>query len=104
QHYFMNAAPLAIPVGGTLSQWVYVPSDMLPAEIMLQFRGTDGSYDHRAYWSADASTNPIGLPGVYKGQIPLSNQWVELTVPAAEIGLSGQQVDGLSYMLYNGSL
>ena len=54
QHLFYGAsATLRLDVGDKLFTYVYLDPANLPTEIMLQWRDISGSWDHRAYWSAD---------------------------------------------------
>jgi photosystem II stability/assembly factor-like uncharacterized protein len=108
EHYFMNATDvLTFPTGAKINQWVYIPRDTPPREIMLQFATTDGSFEHRAYWGEDLIT--YGQPGCPSrcsiGAIPSQrDRWVKLTVDAAAIDLVGRSAHGLAYLLYDGAV
>jgi hypothetical protein len=104
QQYFYNAAnPLSVPAGGTLSTYVYLDPANPPSEVMLQWN-VGGSWEHRAYWGANAI--PWGSDGTASrqsmGALPTTGGWVQLTVPASAVGLDGQTVTGMAFTLYNG--
>jgi hypothetical protein len=74
----------------------------MPREIMLSFAANN--WEHRAYWGANeisyGSNNSAGRR--YMGALPAAGQWVRLEVPAAQVGLEGQAITGLSFSLTNG--
>ena len=103
QHYFYNAtATLPVAVGDTLFAYVYLDPANPPSEVMLQWN--DGSWEHRAYWGANLIT--WGTDGSasrrYMGPLPAVGQWVQLTVPAAQVGLEGHTLSGMAFTLYDG--
>ena len=103
QHYFYNAtAMLPVAVGETLFAYVYLDPANPPSEVMLQWN--DGSWEHRAYWGANLIS--FGINGTvsrrYMGPLPATGQWVQLAVPAAQVGLEGRMLNGMAYTLYNG--
>ncbi len=109
QHYFVNGTPLTVPQTGLLSVWVWIPAGSVPQEIVLQWTTGDGAggWNHRAYWGADdivwgtggtASRFPMGPVPAARGQ------WVDLALPASDVGLGGQSVDGMAFTLYGGSV
>lgn len=65
---------------------------------------TGSSWEHRAYWGANLIS--YGLDGTasrrYVGPLPAAGQWVQLQVPASQVGLEGTTVSGMSFSLYNG--
>ncbi len=103
QHYFYNAtATLSVAVGDTLFAYVYLDPANPPSEVMLQWY--DGSWEHRAYWGANLigwGTNGT-VSRRYMGVLPVTGQWVQLAVPAAQVGLEGRTLTGMAYTLYNG--
>jgi hypothetical protein len=103
QHYFQGAsATLAIGKRDILSTYVYLDPVNPPREIMLQWY--DGSWEHRAYWGANLLA--WGIDGSasrrYMGTLPPAGQWVQLTVPAAQVGLEYHTLSGMAYTLYDG--
>jgi hypothetical protein len=103
QHYFYNAtATLPVAVGDTLFAYVYLDPANPPSEVMLQWY--DGSWEHRAYWGANLI--PWGTNGSVSrrsmGALPTTGQWVQLAVPAAQVGLEGRTLSGMAYTLYGG--
>ncbi len=75
-----------------------------PSEIMLAWN--DGkSWEHRAYWGANIITyGRSGSPGRHHaGGLPSPGRWLELSVPARDVGLEGSQVSGMSFSLVGGS-
>ncbi len=102
QHYFYSATNrLTVNQGDVLYAYVYLDPSNLPNEIMLQW--SDGSWEHRAYWGSD---NIGGVAGTashrYMGPLPAAGQWVRLQVPAAQVGLEGKILSGMSFLLYGG--
>src|SRR5262249_34991811 len=57
-----------------------------------------------AYWGANLIN--YGIDGTasrhYVGPVPATGQWVQLQVPASQVGLEGTTVSGMSFSLYNG--
>ena len=103
QHYFALATDtLALNVGDVLFTYVYLDPVNPPSELMLQFN--DGSWEHRAYWGANLI--PFGTDGTvsrrYMGALPPAGTWVRLSIPAAQVGLEGRSVNGMSFSLYGG--
>jgi hypothetical protein len=103
QHYFTGAAsPLAVSVGDTLFNYIYLDPVNPPSEVMLQWN--DGSWEHRAYWGANVI--PFGTDGTtsrrYMGPLPANGQWARLGVPAADVGLEGRAINGVAFSLYGG--
>jgi hypothetical protein len=103
QHYFYNAtATLSVAVGDTLFAYVYLDPSNPPSEMMLQWY--DGTWEHRAYWGANLI--PWGTNGTVSrrsmGTLPATGQWVQLSVPAAQVGLEGRTLSGMAFTLYNG--
>ena len=105
QHYFQNASSssqLPVVTGDTLFAYVYLDPANPPSQIMLEW--TNGSWEHRAYWGA----NNIGwgVDGTnsrrYMGPLPPAGQWVRLEVPASQVGLEGQTLNGMAFTLFDG--
>ncbi len=114
EHYFNSSSQvLAATSGYYLIQYVYIPSNAVPSEIMLQFHTQGGTWEHRAYWGSNLITacgttgatcgtngTPSRLP---MGVLPtVRNAWVELIVKTDDVGVNGLNVDGWAYTLYNG--
>ncbi|HEY1847613.1 MAG TPA: hypothetical protein VGG37_00340, partial [Opitutaceae bacterium] len=96
-------ATLPVRDGDTLYAWVYVDAAHPPSEIMLAWN--DGaSWEHRAYWGTDTIT--YGRDGTagrhYAGPLPRPGRWATLRVRAADVGLSGSTVSGMSFSLEGG--
>jgi hypothetical protein len=94
---------MQVAAGDTLNAWVYLDPANPPSEIMLGWN--DGSsWEHRAYWGANAITyGASGTAGrYYAGTLPAAGQWVKLSIPASAVGLEGATVSGLDLALYNG--
>jgi hypothetical protein len=103
QHYFDNAtATLQIGTGDILYTWIYLDPANMPSQIMLHWN--DGSWEHRAYWGADLLS--YGQNGTasrrYMGPLPPAGQWVQLKVPASQVGLEGSTLKGMSFSLHGG--
>jgi hypothetical protein len=105
QHAFRDANPaLKVEAGDVLTAYVFIDSAHPPAEIMLQWHAGEGYFNHRAYWGANkiewGSDNSPTRHNM--GPLPPPGQWVLLQVPAAQVGLEGQNVTGISFTLFDG--
>ncbi len=103
QHHFDWAgSTLTVGTGTILYAYVYLDPANPPTAIMLQWN--DGTWDHRAFWGADVI--PWGTPGTTgrraMGDLPPTGQWVQLKVPAAQVGLEGSVVKGMAFSTYDG--
>jgi hypothetical protein len=104
QHYFANAsATMTIATGDVLYAYVFLDPAHMPSEIMLQWN--DGTWDHRAYWGSD--NLGYGVDGTagrrYMGPLPAAGKWVQLKVPAGQVGLEGRTISGMGFSLYDGT-
>jgi len=106
QHYFQDATTtLSIGSNEYHVQYIFVPDNQYPSEIMLQFRDTANSWEHRAYWGSNlipwgtdgtaSRRNMGGLPGP-------SGRWLMLLVTSNDVGTNGLVIEGLAYTLYGG--
>ena len=104
EHWFTAAAAtLEVGAGDTLFAWVYLDPVSPPKQIMLMWH--DGtSWEHRAYWGADAITyGAAGTTGRYNaGPLPATGQWVKLSIPAKAVGVEGVVLSGMSFTQYDG--
>jgi hypothetical protein len=111
QHYFYSAArPMPWNESGNvfaandvLYTWVYVVPGDVPAQIMLQFYGSDGTWNHRAYWGGNYLTS--GSTGAANFQVSSALPgpgWSQLTVTAGQVGLTGLSANGMAFTLYGG--
>ncbi len=106
QHYFYNATDtLQINPGDWLIASVYLDPANMPTEIMLQWRDSSGSFEHRAYWGANNITQ-WGTDGTvsrrHEGPLPVAGQWVRFQIPAADVGLDGSTLTGMAFVQYDG--
>jgi hypothetical protein len=112
QHYFDGATPtFEVLAGESLFVWACLDPDHPPRTLMLQWHSVPGtgtgagSWEHRAYWGEDSIA--LGAPDgsaahLRMGDLPTAGAWVMLTVPAASLGLAGQQIDGMAFTLQDG--
>ena len=103
QHWFQNAtATLAVGTGDVLYAWVYLDPANPPSQLMLQWN--DGTWEHRAYWGSNQLSYGIdGTPSRrYMGPLPTTGQWIQLKVPAADVGLEGRTLSGMAFTLLGG--
>ena len=106
QHYFTGAtSTLAVTTGNTMVAYVYLDPTNPPTEIMLQWNvGGNGAWEHRAYWGANSlawGTNGTNSRR-YMGVLPAVGQWVRLEVPASQVGLEGETLNGMAFSLFGG--
>jgi WD40 repeat protein len=102
QHYFYQATDvMRVNAGDRLFAYVWLDPANSPAEVMLQW--FDGSWEHRAYWGANALQLQLTGAAYYQaGLLPVAGQWVRLEVEAAAVGLEGRTVSGMAFGLYDG--
>src|SRR5262249_9646875 len=77
QNYFFNAtAPLSVAAGDVLVAYVYLDPAAMPSEVMLQWYA-GYSWDHRAYWGADAIVWGSGgtVSRRFMGALPAAGGW-----------------------------
>jgi hypothetical protein len=103
QHFFYNAtATMQVGTGDVLYAYVYIDPANPPSEVALYWN--DGSWSHGAYWGANSIG--FGVDGTasrrYMGPLPAAGQWVQLQVPASQVGLEGSTLNGMAFTLFNG--
>jgi hypothetical protein len=108
QHYFYGANPTLNPTtGDTMIAYVYLDPANPPSEVELQWTTNEQGWSHRAFWS-NSGTDQIGFGAqgtqslYYMGTLPTAGQWVELKVPASDVGLEGLHINGMAFTLYGG--
>ncbi|HEX4646319.1 MAG TPA: S8 family peptidase [Verrucomicrobiae bacterium] len=104
EHMFQNATnTLQIFSGDVLFNYVYLDPVNPPREIMIEW--SDGCWEHRAFWGENLITwGEYGTSSrLYMGGLPPAGQWTRLEVPASALQLEGAVLQGMSFMLYDGS-
>lgn len=104
-YHFENATQtLSVSSSENLVTYVLVSPCKPPKEIVLQWRDSSGSWEHRAFWGQDLlAWGTLGTASRYAmGPIPAVGQWVRLEVPAAFVGMGGRTANGMSFTLYDG--
>jgi hypothetical protein len=104
RHWF-HGAPAGHVVGTNdiLFAYVFIPTQNVPETIMLQWH--DGtSWEHGAYWGADRIKEfKANTPARrHAGELPAAGRWVRLEAPAAQVGMEGKTIRGMSYILHGG--
>jgi hypothetical protein len=105
-HSFSDASPLAILTGDTLACWIFIDPVATPAEIMLQFKVGASDFEHRAYWGSNSialGTNGTNSRRQINASIPATGQWIRLDIPASQVGLEGQSINGIAFLLFGGA-
>ncbi len=106
QHSFTGAAPLVLHPGAKLFTHVWLDPKDPPKAIMLQWN--DGTWEHRAYWGADACLlvgRADGPNHREAGPLPKPGQWARLEVSAESVGLAaGAKVNGWSFVQNGGTV
>ena len=111
QHYFYSATRTmpwnetgnVFSANDVLYAWVYLVRGDTPSEILLQFLGSDGTWNHRAFWGADNLPSVWGaIVATQLGGLPAPGSWCRLSVTAAQVGLTGMSVNGMAFTLYGG--
>lgn len=103
QHFFEAATEtMAVASGERLFAWVYLDADNPPRTLMLQWHA--GTWEHRAYWGENLID--WGVDGTVSraraGDLPAAGEWVQLSLPAALVGLEGLAADGMAFTLHDG--
>jgi hypothetical protein len=102
QYFYGAAATLSVASNDALSAYVYLDPANPPRTLMLQWN--DGIWEHRAYWGENLI--PWGVDGTasrrYMGPLPSAGQWVQLTVPASQLNLGANPINGMAFTLYDG--
>ena len=79
---------------------VWLPSDDMPTEVMVQVY--NGSTWYRAYWGADKITGWGARKN--KGSLPSSNSWTTLSFTPGDLGMPDNSVlSGMAFTLFDGS-
>ena len=93
---------MAIGAGDVLYAYVYLDPANPPSEVALFWN--DGTWNHGAYWGAN--NLGYGVDGTvsrrYMGPLPAVGQWVQLQVPASQVGLEGSTLNGMAFTLFGG--
>lgn len=106
EHGFESTvAPLKLGASDNIYCDVWLDGSQMPSEILLTWKDSTGSSEHRAFWGDDlisVSGAPNSPGRRYVGPIPEANKWVRLTIPASEVGLSNKTVVGMSFATFHG--
>ncbi|HMO93037.1 MAG TPA: PSD1 and planctomycete cytochrome C domain-containing protein [Pirellulaceae bacterium] len=106
QHFFEGAdKPLKIAAGDKLFCYVYLDSQDVPQQIMLQFN--DGTWDHRVYWGSNIiNFGEDGTPSRWRvGDLPPPGEWVRLEIPVESVNLQpGAMVHGWAFSQSGGTV
>ena len=100
-----TVAPLKIGASDNIYCDVWIDGSSMPSEIMLTWKDSTGSSEHRAFWGDDlisvsGTLNSAGRR--YIGPLPAANKWVRLAIPASEVGLANKTVVGMSFATFHG--
>lgn len=103
EHFFTGASSVMdVSAGDVLFVYVYLDPANPPRALMLSW--FDGNWEHRAYWGENLF--PYGTEGTASrrrmGGLPATGQWVQLQIPAAQVGLEGRTLSGMSFSLFDG--
>lgn len=105
QHAFTGAPPLEMRPDDMLFTYVWLDPNEPPRSVMLEWY--DGSWEHRAFWGADAChlAGQADAPNHRRvGELPKSGQWARLQVSAAAVGLAaGAKVSGWAFVQNGGT-
>jgi uncharacterized protein (TIGR03437 family) len=95
---------MGVSVGDVLITYVFIDSSNPPTALMLQWKDTGQSWEHRAYWGTnDIVWGENGTNGKRRmGAMPQVGAWIRLEVSASLVGLEGMRVNGLAFTLYGG--
>jgi hypothetical protein len=105
--HWMQGDPVGhtVGTGDVLFAYVFVPAKQVPRTIMLEWHDGD-SWDHRAFWGVDNILE--GRPGTASrhrtGELPETDRWVRLEVPAARVGLEGKTLRGMAFKVNGGQV
>lgn len=102
-HGFAGAStPLVALQADALYAWVYLDPEHPPRTLMIEWRS--GGAQRRAYWGENLIE--LGTEGrttrLRIGELPPAGRWLRLDVPAALLELQDRNVEGMSFLLYDG--
>jgi hypothetical protein len=103
EHAITHMAPLLVDEGDVLYAYVWLDPANPPQQVMVQWYS--GNWEHRAYWGANRLDMGVdGTPSRLRvGPLPAPGEWARLEVPAADVGLAGQAVMGITFTLFDGA-
>lgn len=104
RHWFgYSDADMTLLTGDVMYTWIYIDPAHPPSEIMLVF-STNTDWEHRIFWGNDLyNTGTYGSTSrMPAGAIPEKGQWVKLEIPASWVGLEGETVTGVQFVLIDG--
>ncbi len=101
--FHSTPTPFDVGIGDRLFAYVLVHLSQSPTrQIMLQWHSTTDGWGHRAYWGENLIPDGIGADGTIArrrlGDLPVTDVWVRLEVPAGSVGLEGHFVDGMAFI------
>ena len=112
--HFLQGLSQAINPGDWLVSYVQIPWTNRPVTVMLEWLASDtngvASWSHRAFWGADivsqaaVDPNDPGASAFWAGPLPGAGYWAQLAVPASQLGLEGQAVQGMAFAIYDGTV
>ncbi len=104
KHWFGWASEkMPVASGDVLYTYVYLDPANPPSEIMIAW-STNSSWEHRAYWGQNKINIGNGVGRYRAGALPPTGQWVRLEVPAAAVGLAGETVTAMNFILFDGGV
>jgi hypothetical protein len=104
--YSTGAEPLTIPAQAEIFVHVFLDPQNPPKTVMIQFH--KGGWKHRAVWG-DYEAIAFGAANttekVNMGALPVTNEWVKLSVPAEKMGLqAGDKLEGFAVTQFGGTV
>ncbi|MDQ8021914.1 MAG: hypothetical protein REI94_08755 [Moraxellaceae bacterium] len=105
QHFFdSTSTTFTLGEKESFFAWVYLDPENPPRTLMFQWHTKKG-WEHRVYLGEnlielgeDGSASRFPLDE----KLPKAGAWTMIKVPAAKLGMTGQEIDGMAFCLYDG--
>ena len=101
-----RAAPVDVPEGCLLEQYVYLDPKDTPAGIMLTFRfeAEDREGEIGVYREGEEEVFVFNEdePVIYDGTLPEPGKWEKWTIDPDDLDLKGAKITGISFAVYGG--
>ena len=101
-----RAAPVDVPDGCLLEQYVYLDTKDVPAGILLTFRfeAEDREGEIGVYREGEEEVFVFNEdePVIYDGTLPEPGKWEKWTIDPDDLDLNGAKITGVSFAVYGG--
>lgn len=103
-----RAAPVDVPEGYLLEQYVYLDPKKVPTGIMLRFTfevdGKEGEIGVYREEEEEVFVFNDDEAVIYDGILPEAGKWEKWTIDPDDLGLKGAKITGISFIVYGGKV